>query len=83
MKRTKVSREERAIEQALIKGEYVDISRAEFNEIVEAIARRRKDAVPNIRINSQDLKALKDKARRHGIKYQTFISELLHRAAHS
>lgn len=83
MRRVKLTQSEQVIERALLKGEYADVGKAEFNQIAEAIAHRRKDAVLNIRVNSGDLRALKEKARHHGIKYQTFISELLHRFAHS
>ncbi len=83
MRRIKLTREERAIEDALLRGEYASVSKERFDEIAQAIARRRKDAVLNIRVNSVDLKNLKEKARQHGVKYQTFISELLHRVAHS
>ena len=83
MRVIKLTRGEREIEQALLKGEYVKVDRVKFEEIAQAVARRRKDAVLNIRINSGDLKSLKQKARRHGIKYQTSIAELLHRVAHS
>ena len=83
MRAVTLSGAERAIEHALLRGEYVDVGRSEFEAIAEAIAHRRKDAVLNIRVNSRDLKAIKEKARRHGIKYQTLISEFLHRVAHS
>lgn len=82
MRRITLSRKERAIEEALLRGEYLDVEQSEFKTIAEALAHRRKDAVLSIRVNSQDLKTIKEKARRHGIKYQTFISELLHRIAH-
>jgi len=63
------------------RGEYRPASREEFNRIAQAIARRRKDAVLNIRVNSRDLESLKRKARRMGIPYQTFVSELIHQYA--
>lgn len=77
----KLTKQEREIERALIRGEYVSTSKERFREIAEAIAARRKDAVLNLRINSGDLENLKAKARKLGVKYQTFISELLHHAA--
>ncbi len=83
MRRVSLTRGEQAIENALLRGEYVDVSKSAFAQVAEAIAHRRKDAVLNIRVNSEDLTALKEKAKHHGIKYQTFISELLHRFAHS
>ena len=82
MRQVKLSRGEREIEAALLRGEYQDVDESEFAAIAQAVAHRRKDAVLNVRVNSQDLKTIKAKAKRHGIKYQTFISELLHRVAH-
>ncbi|MFH1772728.1 MAG: hypothetical protein ABH872_07935 [Candidatus Omnitrophota bacterium] len=65
----KLAKNEKAIENALLQGEYVDIDK--------------KDSVLNIRMNGEDLKLLRKKAQRFGVRYQTFISELLHRIAHS
>ena len=81
MKRTKLNREEKAIEAALLRGEYRPVRRAEFARIAEAISRRKKDAVLNIRVNSRDLAAIKQKAKNLGIPYQTLVSELLHHYA--
>ena len=82
MKRSiKLTKQEKEIENALMAGELVDIESEELERISQAIARRRKDAVLNIRINSQDLKSIKQKAKKLGIKYQTFISEILHKIA--
>ena len=81
MKRIKLTRDERKIEDALLKSEYTTVSKTEFNHIANAIAARRKDAVLNLRINSQDLESLKHKANKLGVRYQTFISEILHRIA--
>jgi predicted DNA binding CopG/RHH family protein len=81
MRQTQLTRAEQAIEQALLQGEYVDVKQSSFEEIAQAIARRRKDAVISIRVNSQDLRQIKDKAKRLGVRYQTLISEVLHRVA--
>lgn len=81
MRRIKLTKQEKAIEEALIKGEYVDAPKSEFYLIAEALALRKKDAVLNIRVNSRDLANIKRKAKRFGVKYQTFIAELIHRAA--
>ncbi len=77
----KLTRQEKAIEDALLRGEYKSVSKEKFNEIVQSIERRKKDAVLNIRINQGDLDNLKDKAKRLGLKYQTFIAEILHKVA--
>jgi predicted DNA binding CopG/RHH family protein len=82
MRQIKLTKEEKEIENSLLKGEYIDIDQQEFKEIAAAVTSRRKDAILNIRINSGDLKLLKKKAAHHGIRYQTFISEYLHRIAH-
>jgi predicted DNA binding CopG/RHH family protein len=83
MRKIKLTKNEKEIENALIQGEYIDIDEKEFRNIAHSIATRKKDSVLNLRINSEDLKLLKKKAQRFGIRYQTFISELLHRIAHS
>ena len=81
MRQTKLTRSEQAIEGALVRGEYVNVGKAAFAEIAAAVARRRKDAVISIRVNSEDLKQIKGKAKKLGIGYQTLISEMLHRVA--
>ena len=81
--RIKLTREEKAIEDALIRGEYVSTSKEEFERIKAALEARKKNTVLNIRINQGDLNNLKQKAAKMGVKYQTFISEVLHRVAMS
>ena len=81
MKRINLTRQERAIENSLLKGEYINIGKNEFMAIAEAVTARKKDAVLNIRVNSRDLVSIKQRAQRLGIKYQTFLSELIHRIA--
>lgn len=83
MRRIKLSQQEKEIENALIEGEYVDAEKSEFDEIAQAIAARKKNTVLNIRVNRQDLENIKRKTKRLGIRYQTFIAELIHRFAHS
>lgn len=80
-RRVKLTREEREIEDALIRGEYVPVSKERFEEIKRALERRKKNAVLNLRMNQGDLDSLKRKAQKLGVKYQTFIAELLHRIA--
>ncbi|MBI3307081.1 MAG: antitoxin [Candidatus Omnitrophica bacterium] len=79
MKRMKLRKWEREIEEALLRGEYVLASEEEHEEIRRALAKYRKESVLNMRINTQDLKDLKRKAKKLGVKYQTFIAEILHR----
>ena len=82
MKRNiKLTKFEKEIENSLLKDEFYDVDAKEIDLIAQSIKRRKKDSVLNIRINSKDLNNLKQKAKKHGIKYQTFISELLHKIA--
>jgi predicted DNA binding CopG/RHH family protein len=81
--RIKLTKEEKAIEEMLVRGEYVPVSKEEQERIAKAIEAYRKDAVLNIRINKNDLENLKQKASKLGVKYQTFIAEVLHRVAES
>ena len=83
MRRVKLTRQEKAIEDALLNKEYIEAPAAEFDLIAKSIAARKKDAVLNVRVNSGDLLSIKKKAERFGIRYQTFISELIHRIAHA
>ena len=81
MRQARLTTPEQAIEQALLRGEYVDVGKATLEEVAQAIVRRRKNAMISIRVNSQDLKQIKGKAKRLGVGYQTLISEMLHRVA--
>jgi predicted DNA binding CopG/RHH family protein len=81
MRRFKLTKYEKSIEDAALRGEYVPVSKEKFNEIAAMLAARKKDTVLNIRVNSQDLKHIKEKAQKPGIRYQTFISEILHNVA--
>ena len=79
MRQVKLTKAERDVEESL--DQYVSVSKAEHNQIAQALAARRKDAVLNIRVNRQDLNSIKQKAKRLGVKYQSFISEVLHKVA--
>ena len=81
MKSAKLTKKEQSIERGLIRGAYKPLNKSEFTNIAESIQRRKKDAVLNLRVNSEDLDNLKQKAKQLGIPYQTFISEFLHRLA--
>jgi len=79
MKKFKLTREEQWIEDHM--EEFVPASRETFELIKQAIERKKKDMVLNIRVNSWDIVQLKEKARKLGVKYQTFITEILHQVA--
>ena len=81
MRTPKLTIQERQIEKELLEGTYEPVSDSEFKSIADAINKREKDTVLNIRINKQDLDNIKKKAKRLGVRYQTFISEVIHKVA--
>lgn len=81
MRKIKLTSLEKEIEQDLLKGKFIPANDEEFRRISESIKRRRKDAVISLRVNSVDLEHIKQKARKLGLKYQTLVSELIHRVA--
>jgi predicted DNA binding CopG/RHH family protein len=79
MRKVKLTKEELAIENNI--EQFVKVDKQEYEQILQAVAARRKDAVLNVRVNSQDLASIKHRAQRLGIRYQTLISEVIHRIA--
>ena len=79
MRQVKLTKEEQWIEDHL--HEFKPVSKQDFDRIASAIAAKRKDSVLTIRINSYDLENIKKRAKKLGIKYQTFITEILHQVA--
>jgi predicted DNA binding CopG/RHH family protein len=79
MRKAKLTKEELAIENNI--EQFVKVDKKEYEQILQAVAARRKDAVLNVRVNSQDLASIKQRAQRLGIRYQTLISEVIHRIA--
>ena len=78
------TKEEREIEDAVERGEYVPVSPEKEKEILRAlenwrqkVKQKEKDAILHMRINRQVLNGLKKKAKKMKIKYQTFIAEIL------
>ena len=80
-RRMKLTKEEKRIEGAVLRREYKSVPKEEFERIKKALDARKKDAVLNLRINSNDLENLKRKAAKMGVKYRTFIAEILHSVA--
>ncbi|MDO8462228.1 MAG: hypothetical protein Q7S98_05150 [Deltaproteobacteria bacterium] len=77
----KLTKNEKKIESSLIKGEFADVGKTEFEAIAKSLTARKRDAVLNIRVNREDLENIKRRAKEYGIRYQTFISEWFHRIA--
>ena len=83
MRKIKLTPYEKRIEKDLIEGHYTLASKEDVEHYRAAVEAYRKNTVLHIRINETVLQKLKDKAKKLGIKYQTFISEILRRVAHS
>jgi predicted DNA binding CopG/RHH family protein len=81
MKKLKLTKEEKEIENALLGGEYEPIKGKELENIEKALKARKKDITMTIRVNSEDIEKIKGKAKALGIKYQSYISEIIHQVA--
>jgi predicted DNA binding CopG/RHH family protein len=81
MKKHKLTKEEREIENALLRGEYIPIKGKELENIEKALKLRKKDITMTIRVNSEDIEKIKNKAKKLGVKYQSYISEVIHQVA--
>jgi predicted DNA binding CopG/RHH family protein len=79
MRRVKLTKEEQWNEDHF--KEFHPVSRDQFNMIASELAARKKDKVISIRLNGLDLQNIKRKAQRFGVKYQSYISEILHHVA--
>ena len=83
MRKIKLTKYEQSIEDAIGRGDYVPASKEENERIARMLAAYRKNAVLHMRINNNDLSLIKGKAKKLGVKYQSFIAEFLHRIAHA
>ncbi len=81
MKRIKLTNEEKKIEKDLTAGKYQRVTGKLLDQVEKALVHRKKDYVMTIRVSSTDIKKIKKRANRLGIRYQTFISEILHEIA--
>ena len=81
MKKYKLTKKEKEIENALLRGEYIPIKGKELGNIEKALKLRKKDITMTIRVNSKDIEKIKNKAKKLGVKYQSYISEVIHQVA--
>ena len=81
MKKYKLTKEEKEIENALLRGEYIPIKGKELENVEKALKQRKKDITMTIRVNSGDIEKIKNKAKKLGVKYQSYISEVIHQVA--
>ena len=81
MKKLKLTKEEKGVENALLSGEYKPLKGKELKNIEKTLKARKKDITMTIRVNSEDIEKIKSKAKEKGIKYQSYISEIIHQVA--
>lgn len=81
MKKIKLTKEEKRIEKDLLAGNYRRVTGKLLDEVSKALVNRKKDYIMTIRVSSADIEKIKRKAKRLGVRYQTFISEILHQIA--
>ena len=77
----KLTRYERQIEDEM--DQYVPVSKEENEQIRKAIEAYKKDAILHMRINKQVLDKIKKRAAKLGVRYQTFIAEILKKMVHA
>ena len=83
MKKTKLNAEETEIAEAIERDEFIPVTGKQHEEVVNALAARKKDISLTIRVNSRDINRIKKMAQRKGIAYQSYISEVIHKVAES
>jgi len=81
MKKIRLTKEEKEVEKALLSGEFKPLKGKELEKIERALQSRKKDISMTIRVNSEDIEKIKNKANKLGIKYQSYISEIIHQVA--
>ncbi len=81
MKKVKRAKEEREIEKAPVNGKSQPLRDKELKKIESALKARRKDITMTIRVNSEDIEKIRNKAKKMGVKYQSYISEIIHQVA--
>ncbi len=81
MSKTKLSREEKALLDAVEVGEFESVLTDARRKELAAIAGNtfKKDKRINIRISNRDLVAVQSRATEEGIPYQTLVSSIIHK----
>lgn len=84
--KTKLSKNEKKISEALKKGDYQSLSksqRRQYAKLAESDIERRKESRKeeriNIRLTPDDLEGLRKRAEEEGLPYQTLVASLIHK----
>lgn len=81
MSKGKLSKQEKALLNAVEAGEFESVLTKARKKELEAVASNtfKKDKRINIRISNRDLTAIQSRASEEGIPYQTFVSSIIHK----
>ncbi len=81
MSKTKLSKEEKDLLNAVEAGEFESVLTDARKKELEAIASNtfKKDKRINVRISNRDLVAVQSRASEEGIPYQTLVSSIIHK----
>lgn len=81
----KLTEDEQKFESEIERGAWKPVPRKDSDrfraEMTEAAQNGNKDARVNLRLNSDDVEKIREKAEREGIPYQTLIGSVLHKYA--
>jgi predicted DNA binding CopG/RHH family protein len=77
----KLTKYEQSIEDEI--DQYIPASKEENERIKKMIDAYKKDAILHMRINQGVLNGIKHKAAKLGVRYQTFIAEILSQVVHT
>ena len=76
----KLTKEEREIERSFMRGEWRPAPKSEVLRLQKAVrASLKKDKRINIRLSSQDLDGMRQRALQEGIPYQTLMASVIHK----
>jgi len=76
----KLTREEREIERSLLQGEWKPAPKSEVRRLQKVFREAlKKDKRINIRLSSQDLNGMRERALQEGIPYQTLMASVIHK----
>jgi predicted DNA binding CopG/RHH family protein len=79
MKKTTLDQFEKDLESSFEKDTWVEVQDAKERHKAVAAAKMTKSERTNIRLSSEDLAGIKEKASEYGLGYQTLIASIVHR----
>lgn len=76
----RLTREEKEIERSLMRGKWKPAPKSEVRRLQKVVREAlKKDKRINIRLSSQDLDGMRERALQEGIPYQTLMASVIHK----